>query len=100
MPGMFCNSVSAMNNSRSGALMPCARSDRALRKAASLKLLASEYGSHPTVVGLARARQHLNGGSVSHVWSHRCDVARPVAAQALASLVFGEASSSATFYVR
>src|SRR5262249_23878644 len=41
---------------------------RALRKAASLELLASEYGSHPTVVGPARARRRFrDGATVGHL---------------------------------
>jgi hypothetical protein len=91
MPGMFCSSVSTMNNSRSGALMPCARSTSTVRfeKPRPLELLASEYGSHPTVVGLARARRHLNGGSVSHVWSHRFDVAQPLRPELRCRLCWG-----------
>src|SRR6516162_2749880 len=44
------------------------RIDCSLRKAASLELLASEYGPHPTVVGPARARGRFrDGASVGHL---------------------------------
>jgi len=94
MPGMFCNSVSAMNNSRSGALMPCARSTSTVRFE---KPRPSNFW--PRSMDLIQRSSALRERGNILTVAASCDVARPVAAQALASLVFGEASSSAAFYM-